>query len=267
MTRHLALLVIAVACSGCFRSTTMITVRADGSGVIDQEMGANPQAAAMLKGFSGSASGQQAGESGPTEFFGREQAEKLGAQMGVRFVSGEPVKTADLDGYRAHYAFDDITKLTVPMNQDPTGGLGGSARQTSTPPLGFDFERRGAASLLTIRMPEQKTMGLGADGPLGRIPGASGDTQEGAQALSMMKMMMRGLFVDVTLAVDGRLVKTNAPHVNGSRITLIQMDFDKLIDTPGALQKLQRASDASALKDIPGLKITTDPKVSIEFAR
>ena len=31
----------------------------------------------------------------------------------------------------------------------------------------------------------------------------------------MMKMMMKGLYVDVTLNVNGRIVKTNAPYVDG----------------------------------------------------
>ena len=83
----------------------------------------------------------------------------------------------------------------------------------------------------------------------------------------MMKMMMRGLFVDVTLAVDGRIVKTNAPYVSGSKVTLAQMDFDTLLASPDAMTKLQQASDPKQLKDIPGLKLITDPKVTIEFVR
>jgi hypothetical protein len=63
------------------------------------------------------------------------------------------------------------------------------------------------------------------------------------------------------------VVKTNAPYVNGSRITLMQMDFDKLLENEAALQKLQQTTDPKLLKDIPGLKIVTDPKVTIEFAR
>ncbi len=64
------------------------------------------------------------------------------------------------------------------------------------------------------------------------LPGAAtsdADKAQAAQALAMMKMMMRGLYVDVALNVDGRVIKTNAPYVEGSRVTLMQIDFDKLL--------------------------------------
>jgi hypothetical protein len=257
-------------CSACLRSGTTITVRPDGSGTIDQELGVNAQSIAMLKGFATSTS-EQKEATGSVEIFGPEQARKLADQMGVRFVSGEPIKTADIEGFRAHYVFDDITQVKMKMTQDATGGLGSTGDAVSEPPFGFDFERRGTSSILTIRMPQQGTGGAGALSPLGplsKLPGGgSANSPEGAQALGMMKMMMRGLFVDVTLAVDGRLVKTNAPYVTGSQITLMQMDFDKLLESDTGLQKLQQASDPRSLQDIPGLKVVTDPTITIEFGR
>jgi hypothetical protein len=83
----------------------------------------------------------------------------------------------------------------------------------------------------------------------------------------MMKMMMKGLFVDITLNVDGRIVKTNAPFVEGSRVTLLQIDFDKLLADQAALTKLQGATDLKSLANVPGLKVIPDPKVTIEFGR
>src|SRR5262245_43793081 len=271
MKRRLALVCVALLCSACLRATTTITVRQDGSGLIDQEVGANPEAMAMLKGFAGAAAEQQksgaaAPPSTPPSIFGEPEARKLADQMGVKFVSGEPIKTAELEGYRAHYSFDDVTKLKVKMNQDASGGLAGSGKSAGEPPFGFQFEKHGASSLLTINMPEQKP---GSMGPLNQL-GMGGATQNSAQneqAVAMMKMMLKGLYVDVTLAVDGKVIKTNAPYVNGSKVTLVQMDFDKLLASEGALQKLQQASDPRSLKDIPGLKVVTEPKVTIEFGR
>ena len=52
-----------------------------------------------------------------------------------------------------------------------------------------------------------------------------------------------------------------------SKVTLAQMDFDTLLASPDAMTKLQQASDPKQLKDIPGLKLITDPKVTIEFVR
>jgi len=79
--------------------------------------------------------------------------------------------------------------------------------------------------------------------------------------------MMRGLYVDVALNVDGRVIKTNAPYVEGSRVTLMQIDFDKLLGDDAAMQKLLTIKDVKGLAAIPGLKIVSDPKITVEFGR
>jgi hypothetical protein len=216
------------------------------------------QALGMLQGLAGA---NQKAEK-PPQLFGEEQARQAAATMGVTFVSGEAIKTGDLEGYRARYAFDDISKVTVKMDQG-TDNLAGS--DTRKPPFGFAFKRGTAASVLTIQMPDQTP---GAAGAL-PMPGAGSDADkaQAAQALAMMKMMMRGLFVDVALTVDGRIIKSNAPYVEGSRVTLLQIDFDKLLGDDGALLKLQSARDVKSLAAVPGLKVVSEPTVTVEFSR
>jgi hypothetical protein len=249
----------ALASAGCIRSTTAIDLHPDGSGTIVQETGVSAQAQAMLKGMGGNQTG-----GGPTELFSEEQARKAAAAMGVTFVSGEPIKTADLEGYRARFSFDDISKVKVSMEQGAAAVGGAESKQ---PPFSFSFNRGPSSSILTIDMPEQMPSSKALSG----LPGAGGTTDadkaQAAQALAMMKMMMRGLFVDVALNVDGRILKSNANHVDGSRVTLLQIDFDKLLADDTALQRLQAATDAKSLEGIPGLKIVSEPKLTIEFAR
>jgi hypothetical protein len=262
MYRLFAVALTALSCAGCLRSTTTINLKLDGSGTIDQEIGATPQAIAMFKSM---AANQAKGQPMP-EIFGREQAEKLASSMGgVTFLSGEPIKTAELEGYRAKYGFDDITKVRANLTQG-SNLAGAGAASSAEPPVGFGFERTGSSSLLTVRMPDEKTNPFKS---LARTAGggSSDDPASNAQALAMMKTMMRGLFVDVALAVDGRVIKTNAPYVDGQRITLAQIDFDKLLDTPGALEKLQQTSDPKMLAGIPGVKVATGPTLTIEFGR
>jgi hypothetical protein len=257
--RRLCLTLLAVvACSACFRSTTTITVKQDGSGVIDHEVGASPQALALLRNFS---AGGTAQKSADVQMFGPEQARAAAAAMGVRFVSGEPVRTAEVDGYRAHFAFDDVTAVRLNVNQGPAAA---AAERTGEPPFAFGFSKGESASVLTIRLAGQKE---GAPGLLPKMPGAGGNPQENAQALAMVLPMLRGLFVDVSLAVDGRIIKTNAPHVSGSTLTLLQFDFDKVHATEGALTKLQQITDPRMLNDIPGVRMLTGPVISVEFGR
>ena len=42
--------------------------------------------------------------------------------------------------------------------------------------------------------------------------------------MNMMKTMFQGFKIDIGLEVVGTIVKTNAEYVNGSRITLLEMD-------------------------------------------
>jgi hypothetical protein len=259
MSRIAIGLLVALASAGCLRSTTVIDLRPDGTGTILQETGLTSQALAMMKSFTAA---NQAGDA-PPGVFGEEQARKAAETMGVKFVSGEPFKTGDLEGYRARFAFDDISKVMVNMEQG-AGVAGGDRKQ---PPFRFNFDRRGASSVLTIQMPDQKA---GMGGALPKLPGAGGSDAEkaqAAQAMAMMKAMMKGLFVDVSMNVDGRILKTNAPFVQGSHVTLMQIDFDQLLADDAGLQKLQSASDLKSLAAVPGFKMVSDPKVTIEFAR
>lgn len=266
MRRMTTVLFVVLISSACLRSTTTISIAPDGSGTVVQETGVTPQALAMLQGVAASTNAQGGGV---TELFGEEQAKKAADAMGVRFISGEPIKTGDLDGYRARFAFDDIRKVQMKLAQDPTAAISPGSDTATEPPFEFAFEQRASSSVLTITVPDQTP---GAGGPLGSLSGgmpggAGGDAQMNQQGLQMMRMMMQGLFVDVSLSVDGRIVNTNAPHVDGSRVTLLQIDFDRLAADEAAWQKLQAAPDLKALSVIPGLKVIADRKVTIEFAR
>jgi hypothetical protein len=260
--RRLSVLLLALACSACLRSETVINLRPDGSGTVVQENAMSAQALAMLKSMvPANPNAQTAGAM--TSPFGEEQARKTADKMGVTFVSGEPFKTADLEGYRARYSFDDITKVKVSMDDAASAGQD----KGTTVPFGLTFDRGAASSVLTIQMPEKKP---GSPDPLKQLPVApgGGDPAMAAQAMSMMKMMMKGLYIDISLNAGGRIIKTNAPHVDGTRVTLLQVDFDKLLADESALQKLQQAgSELKNLAGIPGLKVVTDPKVAIEFAK
>ena len=259
MPRLLTIFLAAFICSACVRSVTTVDLRPDGSGTIQQETSMSQQTLAMIKGFA--PADQKGGP--PPDIFSEEQARKMAATMGVTFVSGEPMKTADQEGYRARYSFDDITKVKV--NMEPGPDMPGSKAKED---VVFTFDRRPTSSLLTIQMPQQKPGGPGPLGPLTNPAGGDpANAQMQAQAMTMMKTMMKGLFVDITLNVNGRIVKTNAPYVDGSRVTLLQVDFDKLLVDDAALQKLQNATDAKSLASLPGMKIVSDPKVTIEFTR
>src|SRR5262245_56284980 len=103
--------------SGCLTSVTTIKVKPDGSGTIEQSIAMKAEAAAQLTAmaatFGDTAEKGKAAE--PLELFSdkdmREAATKFGE--GVTFVSSQPIKTNDMVGRVATYAFADITKVRV----------------------------------------------------------------------------------------------------------------------------------------------------------
>ena len=213
----------------------------------------------MLKSFAGSGSAQ-GGKDMPSELFTEQQAREAGDQMGVRFISGEVVKTADMEGYHARYAFDDITKVKMKMEpEQPAPGRDQTAAANA--PLGFDFVRGASSSILTIHLPDQKPKSPLGDTPLGQMK----DVQQNEQALAMVKTMMAGLFVDISMAFDGRVINANVPTSAGGRLTLLQMDFDKVMADPAALQKLQQSETLIGLQNVPGVTVVPTPTLKIEF--
>ena len=180
MTRRISLALLAFACasSGCLRSATTIHLRPDGSGTILQETAMTSQTLDLM---------QSLGSADPaatpkTEFFTEEAARKAAATMGVTFISGEPYKTGDLRGYRARFAFDDISKVVV--NLDSSGSPLTEAERKD-PLFVFTFDRRPTSSLLTIQLPQDTS------GTLGLLPGQEGasgsaDKAEAAQAMAMI---------------------------------------------------------------------------------
>ena len=266
-TKILAVACAAAMCAGCFRSTTLITLRQDGSGTIEQEVAMTAQAAAMARGFRDSA--DEKGAKKGQELFTEADARKAGEQMGARFVSMEPIKSGQLEGYRAKYAFDDITKLNIGKQSGSSASSGSPDPGAGVPPFGFAFQKAADGSVLTITMPPMDTSKLGPIGAMGEQgkAGAKADDAQARQAMAMAKMMMQGMFVDVALAVDGRIRKTNAPYLDGSRITLLQLDFDKMLQDETAMERINKAKDLKSLQNIPGLKVPADRKLTVEFGR
>jgi hypothetical protein len=133
----------------------------------------------------------------------------------------------------------------------------------------FRFAKSPAGtSTVTVVFPEAKI-----DPSRRPVPAAqnakAGDPMQAA-AMAMVKQMMNGLRISISLQPAGRIVKTNSPYVNGQRVTLLEMDFGQLMSDEAMLQKLQAAGSLeeakTLLQGVKGLKINTDKEVSVEFA-
>jgi hypothetical protein len=192
---------------------------------------------------------------------------------GVTFVSVEKIDTKTAAGVRVTYAFKDINQLAV--NPKPAAAMGtAGAGASSQDAVKFRFNRKpNGNAVLTVVMaqPEQKEAKEQT-----ATPPPTASPEESAQNMSMMIMQMfKGLHMGMAIDVEGKVVKTNSPYVEGSKVTLMDIDFDPLLSDEKGFKTLSEKMEKAmgddrktmeALKGIKGLKITTGPEISIEFA-
>jgi hypothetical protein len=255
----------AIALTGCINSTTLIKLKIDGSGTVEQTTLVN---LAALKSMMPPGATQTSGPGVVSEADLKRTAEKMG--KGVRLLSSTPIKENGFEGVKAIFEFDDINQVQI--SQDPA--LGGGSNPDAAPtsreedPVRFKLTRQGGTSLLTINIQDK--------------PGANKDKEKDPQTdvpdmtdpmmMGMLKTMFQGFKVNIALDVVGSIVKTNADYVTGSRITLLEMDMGALLEDEAKFKALQGklGPDASLsavkpyLKDIKGIKVD-GPVITVEF--
>jgi hypothetical protein len=262
-----SLCALSLLLSGCFSDKTVMKVNADGSGTITVTTQMKTAALKQMKEMAKAFGGDNAKE---PELFSEKEAKEKAAKMGegVELVSCEPIKNSDAEGLKATYSFKDISKLKISEISEPPGGGGpGAPKGKAGPPLTFKFAKQANGnSLITILTPPLDTK---TDANPGAAP-AGGDIPD--EQLGMMKEMIGGLKVSIQLEVAGKLVKTNSSHVEGSTVTLMEMDFDKIIADLPKFKKLVASQPKSPeeakalLKGFPGVKMNLEPETTIEFS-
>lgn len=267
LLRPLAILVATLSLTACLNSTTLVKLKPDGSGTVEQTTLVNM---AALKGMMPGAGAQANG--GPMT--NKDELERTAARMGkgVRLVSTEPVKDATgFEGTKAIFSFDDINQIEISQDPSLSGGTNGMAAGAgkSESPVKFNLARNGATSTLTINFTDRPG---GVAKPAQPANAADMPDLTNPMIMNMMKTMFQGFKINIDLEVVGSIVKTNAEYVNGPRITLLEMDMGALLADEAKLKALQGkiGPDASFseikpfLKDIKGIKID-GPSISVQF--
>ena len=248
---------------GCFESGTVIKLKADGSGTIEQRLLLTDAATDQLKAFAILGGGNTAGADPTSEAQARSLAESIGP--GVTYVSSTPVKTAKGQGRDSVYAFTDITQLHISEQPRVPGGvsLGPQSSQNSGQITFALTKQPDGTAQLRILIPRPDGLPIGVPGPNGDV------TPPSTQQIEMVKALLAGARLSVALEPEGTLVQTTSPFVDGNRVTLLDVDIDKIAADPNLAAKLQAPKTADevkeALKNIPGLKINIDPEVTITF--
>jgi hypothetical protein len=262
--RVLLLITASAALTACINSSTLIKVKPDGSGTVEQTTLVNTGAMkAMMPGMT------QPGQPGAVnEADLKRTAERMG--KGVRLVSAEPAKLGTFEGSKAIFAFDDINLVQV--SQDPSMGGSSDGMMVAAPqppenPVKFTLKKNDSGtSTLTVQFQDKPGAGVNTEKPQG------GPDMSDPTVMNMVKTMFDGFKIAINLEVLGSIVKTNAEYVEGPRVTLMEMDLGLLFADQEKLKALQGKIGPGAslsevkpyLKDIKGIKID-GPTVSVEF--
>jgi hypothetical protein len=262
--RHLRpafLLSLALASGGCFQMMTVVHVKGDASGTIDQRLVFSPAALSRMKQFAmlGGSNGRS------IDPLSEEQARADAAALGpgVTLVSSTPINDETGQGRASVFAFADINHLRV--NPQPAAPGGVTVRADGIDSRGkaitFSLAKQGNGNaLLTIvvPLPELPTGGL-----------LSQEKAARPEQLAMLKQMFGGARITIAVEPAGTLVHTSSPFVDGSRVTLLDVDLDQLLQDDTLLPRLQAAKSADEMKAIlqeaPGVKINFDRMITIEF--
>jgi hypothetical protein len=251
-------LTAALAASGCFQMTTVVSVKGDGSGTIDHTMLVTKAALAQLRQF-----GALGGRGQTLDLVSEEQARAMAGSLGpgVTFVSSAPIDSPLAEGRRAQYAFTDITQLHISQQPETPKGLGGKVapKESESITCTFTHEANGN-SALHIQLPVPNipsNIGSGADNPAV------------AQQLAVIRTLLAGARILIAVEPVGQLVRTNSPFVDGQRVTLLDVNLDQVLANEALLGKLQAAKTPEELKtaltNVPGLKVAFEREITIEF--
>lgn len=255
-----------VFCSACISSDTVVHVRPDGTGRIEQTILVNRQSFETLAGVAG----QMAGSTGPAagaapslnDLFDEAKLREAAAHYGsgVEYVSSERVKRGEMEGSHAIFSFTDVSKLNVAQSPQQAG-----VKDNDVVTMRLDRGPDGN-SVLIVTMPDRREAGSTA------APPAATPESVPPEALAMIKPFLQGLHVGIDIDVEGTIVRTNAEHVSGSKVTLLAFDVDPALNNVGVIEALSRlhpGMNASAMqaimKDVPGFVMNTSSSLMIQF--
>lgn len=268
------------ATSGCVTSDTLIKLSPDGSGVVVQKTLMSTEMIAqlttMMQGLAQQMVGNEAGQKDlkMPELFSEKDARARAAKMGggISFVSSRKITAEGMEGQEATYAFRDVTKLKLSEKPEAPSMPGMRASRSGTDSeTTFRFSRlpNGHSQLIAVFSP----------GPSKKVSSEEPVTQSSksatvptAEQLEQAKKFFAGFRIGMAVEVQGKLIKTNSLYQEGSKVTLLEMDFSEILSNDTLLQqaaamKGQNLEEAKELlKGFKGFKINLDPVVNIEFS-
>lgn len=252
--------------SGCMQGDTVVKVNKDGSGTIEKTLMVRKDVVLMFQSMSAMMNQKNSGTPKEFKLFDENKLKNQASNNGegVTYVSGKEVHRDNFEGYTAVYTFADINKLI--LNQDlssemPNGKKSNKPKEYVT----FHFDK-GDTSKLSINIPKTKNKEKQS-----KPQPATASKEQTEEMLKQTQEMFEGMRMSMSVEVDGRIVQTNAAYPDGSHITLMDIDFDKVIKDPEAIKAFTQAEDMSmydqvdAIKNIEGVRVDMNDEIVVKF--
>lgn len=267
------LVALLASLTGCMSFESTLTLRADGSGTITERVQLNPAGADMMRSM-GSMDPEK--EDDTTLFSENDARERAEAQTGVTFASVDMIEDArGATGYEAVYTFDDVNAITAGIDPEQVApqGVEQNVDDDSDNFFFSDMDLTftpGAPAELVLRFPSDEDDAAADESP-NEMPGP----QEDDEADAMMRAMMRDVRFSFAIEIEGTIQETNAQFREDNRITLVDLDFNTLMESnpeQGAALMSQAQGSGSpddmtpeAMNAYPGFRAETAREVYVRF--
>lgn len=276
----IGLILSGLILGGCLQTETKIKVEKDGSGTVEQRVIMRKDIVEMMQGMQTAMGGTASGGSG---VFNEEKLKEDASQMGpgVRMLEARPITTDAGSGYMVRYGFTDINRLKVPetplLGDTPANPAGGISTDRSI--ITFKFSKGNPATLEVLFRKDTGPKESVAEGQK-RTENAIEEEEEAeeeeeeessAQDIAMMQELLRDMKLSIRVEVNGTITSTNADYRSGSVVTLMDVDFNALLQNKEAFEKLttDKVGSLDELKEFsrkyPGLQMETKEQVQIKF--
>jgi hypothetical protein len=274
----LALAAVALSLVGCIKMKALVVVNPDGSGNIVVSSAMSPQVAGMMSGFASGLGGKDgAAAAVPKDpFFDEDELKKAASKFGegVAYVKGRKTDDAGWQGSVAVYAFTDVNKVKLDLNEGKKAGPPGM--DAGDKPAGDEKKKvvtfqfvGGDTKTLKILVPQEDKKSGESEAKAPKAPGADAMAQ---QMMAGMLPMLKGMEVSFAVQVKGEIVSNSAQNKGADgRVVLMEMNMDEMQTSPKFAEIIAKAQGgnkdmpADEMLGMPGFKFETNKVVEVKF--
>jgi hypothetical protein len=254
---------------GCLEVSHQIVVNKDGSGKIIERFAMSKAVIAQMNALFSSFPSADGKKEKPIDLYDKKKLKEDAANYGpgVTYVTSKRINTGTKEGYQVEYAFKDINKVRIDQNpSDKTPTAPDKSSSSKQEPITFRFEK-GSPATLTVVFPKEVKK------PKKKRRSKEAGKTKAAQKKEAdeLREIFKDFYIGITVRPQGTIVDTNATYNEGGTVTLLEMDFKKLLTNEKEFQSFikkepETVEEAKALlKHMPGFKIELNREIKISF--